>query len=400
MKSLDPQSRWTLWLMSAFVAFGPLSTDMYLPALPSLVAYFDTTLPAVQWTLSAYLIGFAVFHLLCGPMADRFGRKPILLGGIALFTIACVGCALSETVESLVFWRFIQGISACVGPTLGRAMARDIYGPTQAAKALGYMAAIMAIAPVIAPLLGGWMLTFTGWQAIFWSLAGYGLVALITVWLVLPETLPKPTQFKLSVILANYRFLLGHRHFVISTLGIATMYSGAFAFISGSSFVLIDFMGVPPEHFGWWFMLIVAGYMGGSLFTARLAHRLDPVQTMIGGAVLAASSAGIMAVLGAIGWHHPLAVVLPMVFYTAAVGSTMPQAMSVALAPFADMAATASALLGFLQMGTAALAGAFVGSHLDGTAIPMALTMMSGGLVAAGGFWLLRSASDNKRFVE
>ena len=137
MKSLDPQSRWTLWLMSAFVAFGPLSTDMYLPALPSLVAYFDTTLLAVQWTLSAYLIGFAVFHLLCGPMADRFGRKPILLGGIALFTIACVGCALSETVESLVFWRFIQGISACVGPTLGRAMARDIYGPTQAAKALG-----------------------------------------------------------------------------------------------------------------------------------------------------------------------------------------------------------------------------------------------------------------------
>lgn len=394
MKSLDPQSRWTLWLMSAFVAFGPLSTDMYLPALPSLVAYFDTTLPAVQWTLSAYLIGFAVFHLICGPLADRFGRKPILLGGIGLFTVACVGCAMSESVESLVVWRFIQGVSACVGPTLGRAMARDIYGPTQAAKALGYMAAIMAIAPVIAPLLGGWMMTFTGWQAIFWSLAGYGLVAFVTVWLVLPETLVKPNQLKLSVIISNYRFLLTHRHFLVATVGIATMYSGAFAFISGSSFVLIDFMGVPPAQFGWWFMLIVAGYMGGSLSTARMAHRLDPMQTMMGGAVLAVVSAGVMALLSALGWHHPLAVVLPMVFYTAAVGITMPQAMSVALAPFADMAATASALLGFLQMGTAALAGAFVGSHLDGTAAPMALTMMLGGLIAASGFWLLRRTTD------
>ncbi|MBB3048018.1 DHA1 family bicyclomycin/chloramphenicol resistance-like MFS transporter [Litorivivens lipolytica] len=394
MKSLDPQSRWTLWLMSAFVAFGPLSTDMYLPALPSLVAYFDTTLPAVQWTLSAYLIGFAVFHLVCGPLADRFGRKPILLGGIGLFTVACVGCALAESVESLVIWRFIQGVSACVGPTLGRAMARDIYGPTQAAKALGYMAAIMAIAPVIAPLLGGWMMTFTGWQAIFWSLAVYGLLAFTTVWLVLPETLVKPTELKLAVILANYRVLLTHRHFLVAALGIATMYSGAFAFISGSSFVLIDFMGVPPEQFGWWFMLIVAGYMGGSLYTARMAHQLDPMQTMMGGALLAGVSAGVMALLSALGWHHPLAVVLPMVFYTAAVGITMPQAMSVALAPFADMAATASALLGFLQMGTAALAGAFVGIHLDGTAAPMALTMMLGGLIAAFGFWLLRRRMD------
>ncbi|WP_372758615.1 multidrug effflux MFS transporter [Litorivivens sp.] len=389
MKTLDPQSRWTLLLMSAFVAFGPLSTDMYLPALPSLVAYFDTTLPAVQWTLSAYLIGFATFHLLCGPLADRYGRKPILLGGISLFTVACVGCALSTTIESLIFWRFMQGISACVGPTLGRAMARDIYGPSQAAKALGYMAAIMALAPVVAPLLGGWMLAFTSWHSIFWVLAGYGLLALVLVWLVLPETLPAPTALRLSTILSNYRHLLSHRHFLVSVAGIATLYSGAFAFISGSSFVLIDFMGVSPAHFGWWFMLIVAGYIGGSLFTARM-HRLDPVPVMIGGALLGSVAAGVMGLLSWLGWHHPLAVVIPMVFYTAAVGITMPQAMSVALAPFAHMAATASALLGFLQMGTAALAGAFVGKQLDGTALPMALTMMLGGLIAAVGFWLLR----------
>ncbi len=389
-RQLDPQSRWTLGLMSAFVAFGPLSTDMYLPALPSLVAYFNTTLPAVQWTLSAYLIGFAVFHLLCGPLADRYGRKPVLLGGIALFTMACFGCASAQTIEQLVIWRFIQGVSACVGPTLGRAMARDIYGPSQAAKALGYMAAIMAIAPVIAPLLGGWMLAFVSWQMIFISLGGYGLATFFAVWLVLPETLVKPVELRLSVVLANYRHLLTHRHFLVSVAGIATLYSGAFAFISGSSFVLIDYMGVAPEHFGWWFMLIVAGYIGGSLFTARMAHRLDAVPVMIGGALLGAGSAGLMAIFSWLGWHDPLAVVLPMVFFTAAVGITMPQAMSVALAPFADMAATASALLGFLQMGAAALVGAFVGAHHDGPAVPMALTMMLGGMIAACGFNALR----------
>ncbi len=389
MKSLNPESRWTLLLMSAFVAFGPLSTDMYLPALPSLVAHFDTTLPMVQWTLSGYLIGFALFHLLCGPLADRFGRKPILLVGIALFTLACIGCALATTIEQLIVFRTLQGIAACVGPTLGRAMARDIYGPRRAAKALGYMAAIMALAPVIAPLLGGWMLTWTSWQAIFYSLAFYGLIAWLCVWFLLPETLPVASAFNLKSISTNYLRLLSDRYFVVAVMGIAGLYSGAFAFISGSSFILIDFMGVSPANFGWWFMLIVAGYIGGSLFTARLSHRLSPMPTMIGGALLGLTSAGTMAWFAVVQWHHPLAVIGPMVFFTASVGITMPQAMSMALAPFAEISATASALLGFLQMGAAALVGLLVGHSLDGSALPMALTMMAGSALALAGFCLL-----------
>lgn len=386
MKKLDPESRSALLLMSAFVALGPLSTDMYLPALPSMVAYFDTSLAAVQFTLSAYLIGFAVFHLVCGPVADRYGRKPILLGGIALFTVACVACALAQTVEQLALFRFIQGVGACAGPTLARAMARDIYGPTRAAKALGYMAAIMALAPVVAPVLGGWMLSWTDWPMIFWSLAAYGLLCLLAVALFLPESLVFKNSLRLSSILKNYGRLLTHRHFLTSVFGISALYSGAFAFISGSSFVLIDFMGVPPETFGLWFMVIVLGYMGGSVFTARFGYLLAPMRVMVGGAALGLVAAGVMAVLSAMQIHHPLAVIIPMMFYTAAVGITMPQAMSVALAPFPDMSATASALLGFLQMGVASLAGIVVGLHLDGSALPMAITIAIAAALSLLGF--------------
>ncbi|MBN49504.1 MAG: Bcr/CflA family drug resistance efflux transporter [Spongiibacteraceae bacterium] len=386
MKKLDPESRSALLLMSAFVALGPLSTDMYLPALPSMVAYFDTSLAAVQFTLSAYLIGFAVFHLLCGPLADRYGRKPILLGGIALFTLACVACALAKTVEQLALFRFIQGVGACTGPTLARAMARDIYGPTRAAKALGYMAAIMALAPVIAPVLGGWMLTWTDWPVIFWSLAAYGLLGFIAVGLLLPESLPFKNSLRLKTILGNYRRLLTHRHFLTSVFGISALYSGAFAFISGSSFVLIDFMGVSPEVFGLWFMVIVLGYMGGSVFTARIGYNLSPMPVMVGGAVLGVLAGAAMAIFSLLEIHHPLAVIVPMMFYTAAVGITMPQAMSVALAPFPDMSATASALLGFLQMGAASVAGVIVGLHLDGSALPMALTIAVAAALSLLGF--------------
>ncbi len=384
MKKLDPESRSALLLMSAFVALGPLSTDMYLPALPSMVAYFDTSLAAVQFTLSAYLIGFAVFHLACGPLADRFGRKPILLGGIALFTFACVACALAKTVEQLALFRFIQGIGACTGPTLARAMVRDIYGPTRAAKALGYMAAIMALAPVVAPVIGGWMLGWTQWPMIFWSLGAYGLLGFVAVSLLLPESLPFKNSLRLGSILKNYARLLSHRHFMTSVFGISALYSGAFAFISGSSFVLIDFMGVSPGAFGLWFMVIVVGYIGGSLFTARVGYSLAPMRVMVGGAGLGLASAIVMAAFSYMNIHHPLAVVIPMMFYTAAVGITMPQAMSVALAPFPEMSATASALLGFLQMGAASLAGVVVGLHLDGSALPMALA-----IAAAGGLSLL-----------
>ena len=379
---LSADSKWLLLLLSVFVALGPLSTDMYLPALPAMVDVFGTTLSSVQLTISAYLAGFAIFHLFCGPLSDRFGRKPILIVGLVIFCISCVGCALVDTIDELIMWRFIQGIGACTGPTLGRAMVRDIYGPVKAAKGLAYMAAIMALAPVIAPTLGGWMLSFMSWSSIFWFLGGYGLLGIVVIALLLPESLPEPQSLHPISILKNFLSLLVDGRFNLHVLGASFIYAGAFAFISGSSFILIDFMNVPAENFGLWFMFIVLGYMIGNLFTARYAHRFESRHLMLGGGLLGLSAGLVMVMFCLLEIYHPLMIVLPVACYTGAVGITMPNAMAAAMAPFPSIAGTASALMGFVQMTIASIAGVGVGFFLVDEPLPMAIIICICGALA------------------
>ena len=294
MNTLSKDSIWLIPLLSLFVALGPLSTDMYLPALPAMVEIFGTNLSSVQLTISSYLAGFAVFHLVCGPLADRYGRKPVLLGGLVIFVVAAWACAQAETIEALITARFWQGVGACTGPTLARAMVRDIHGPREAAKALAHMSAIMALAPVVAPTLGGWMLHWFPWNSTFWLLCGIGLLGILLLTLLLPETLEEPQTLRLGSILRNYANLLKHRGYMTYVVAGSSLYAGAFAFISGVSFVLIDLMGVEPGHFGPWFMFIVVGYMLGNIFTGRYASQFTSRQLMFGGAAMGVVSGLVM----------------------------------------------------------------------------------------------------------
>lgn len=390
---LSADSKWLLILLSAFVALGPLSTDMYLPALPAMIEIFDTDLSSVQLTISAYLAGFAVFHLFCGPLSDRFGRKPILIVGLIIFCISCVGCALVTSIDELIMWRFIQGVGACTGPTLGRAMVRDIYGPVKAAKGLAYMAAIMALAPVIAPTLGGWMLSFMSWSSIFWFLGIYGLVGVVVITLLLPESLPAPQSLHPVSIMKNFARLLIDGRFNLHVLAASFLYAGAFAFISGSSFILIDFMNVEAENFGLWFMFIVLGYMVGNLFTARYSQRFESRYLMLGGGCLSVAAGLTMIGFCLLEIYHPLMIVLPVACYTCAVGITMPHAMAAAMAPFPTIAGTVSALMGFVQMTIAAFAGIGVGFFLVDDPLPMAFIICICGALATLLFWIISITS-------
>ena len=368
---LLPDSRWLLPLLAALVALGPLSVDVYLPAMPIIMEELDTDIQRMHLTLTTYLAGFAVFHLVCGPLADRYGRKPILIIGTVLFVFACIGCASASTVEALMLFRFLQGIGACVGPTLARAIARDVFGPTRAARALSVIALLMALAPAVAPTLGGLMLLWLPWPSIFILLAVYGIITVGLIHVFLAESLPVRQSLHPVAIARNFRLLFRSRIFLVATFASGMIYAGLLTYLSSSSFVYIQMMGVPVEHFGFIFLTSVIGYMVGSALSARLARHCDSELTVLLGAVLIAVAVGIMWA-GTYFYPDSLPVlVLPMMLYATGMGLVLPNAMAIALRPFPGNAGTASAMLGFIQMALSAGATALVGKYLVDTPQPM-----------------------------
>ncbi|MEO3427702.1 multidrug effflux MFS transporter [Pelagibius sp. CAU 1746] len=378
-------------LLTAMVALGPISTDLYLPSLPAIGRDFGVANAEVQLTLSVFLAGFAVSQLAYGPLSDRFGRRPVILGGLALYLLATLVCAFASGIEMLILARFFQAVGACVGPVLGRAVVRDIYGRERAARMLSYMGMAMAMAPAFGPILGGFLEVWFGWRANFAVLGLFAATTLAAALVTLPETnqWKSPDATRPGHILGNYRALLRHRSYLGYVMVTACTYSGIFSFISGSSFVLIGLLGLTPDVYGFCFAAIVVGYMIGTFLSGRLTVRLGlermvqigtAVQVAGGLAGIALYLAGIVTVPGIVG---------PVMVFMAGTGLAMPNAQAGAIGPFPQMAGSASALLGFFQMGLAALVGIAVG-HGSGES---ALAMMAAiALVSLGGalaYWLV-----------
>jgi DHA1 family bicyclomycin/chloramphenicol resistance-like MFS transporter len=370
-RQLHPDSRWLLPLLAALVALGPLSVDVYLPAMPTMMTALGTDIRHMHLTLSTYLTGFALFHLACGPLADRFGRKPILIGGTVLFVFACVGCSLSTTVEELLMFRFIQGVGACVGPTLARAVARDVFGPTRAARALSIIAMLMALAPAVAPTMGSILMLWLPWPSIFVFLGVYGVAMVVLIQIFLAESLPQAQSLHPLSIVRNYAELFRSPKFIVATFASSFVYAGLLAYLSSSSFVYIDMLGVPVQYFGLIFLTSVVGYMLGSAVSARMSHNHDSERTVLVGAVLAAVATGTMWMGAHLFPGSVTALVLPMMVYATGMGLMLPNAMAVALSSFPHIAGTASALMGFIQMALSACATALVGVYLTDTPAPM-----------------------------
>jgi DHA1 family bicyclomycin/chloramphenicol resistance-like MFS transporter len=367
-------SIWTTVLLAAAVALGPLAIDMYLPALPMIGENLSASAAEVQLTLSLYLVGFAIAQLLCGPLADRFGRKPIMIGGFVLFAIASVGCALAESIETLLIFRFLQAIGGSAGPVLGRAAVRDIYTPREAARIMAILASIMALAPAVAPTIGGFMMVSLGWESVFLALGAYSLVMALVVAFGIPEPMKPEHRQSMAIgsLLRNYRKIGSDIGFIGYTLTNSLTFAGMFAFLSGSSFVLIEFFGVKPEHFGLFFACVVAGYIGGNLTAIRLGKRLASDQILVRGLAVCATGALLMVGLVLDEVDSVWSIILPQMLCMIGVGMVLPQTMAGALASFPSMAGSASALFGFIQMVVAAGIGVLVGYFHNGTPLVMA----------------------------
>nr|WP_269446052.1 multidrug effflux MFS transporter [Paramagnetospirillum magneticum] len=389
MNTVSPSRRMAV-LLTLLVAFGPVCTDLYLASLPDMARDLATTTTMVQLTLSAFVGGFAVMQLVYGPLSDRFGRRPLLLGGVAIYVVASVYCVFAPSIEALIAGRFFQAVGACCGPVLGRAVVRDLYARDQAAKVMSYMASAMALAPLVAPTVGGWFHTLFGWRSNFLLLALFGVILLVLVWRMLGETNQHkdPAALDLGRMLENYREILTHRLFLGYVLTMTAAFGGLFSFISASSFVLIDVMGMEPRHFGLAFAFASAGFLVGGFIGARLTHRFG-IERMVFTGTLGCTIAGVtLAALVWSGLAKPggiagiVMIMGPVMAFFASCALVLPNATAGAIAPFPRAAGAASSAMGFIQMSGGAVAGWLVGTLYDGSARPLAAMVAVMGLLS------------------
>ncbi|CAN0440279.1 unnamed protein product, partial [Laminaria digitata] len=372
-----------LLILAALSASAPMSVDMYLPAFPALAQDLLTDSGRVQQTLSAFLLGFAIAPIVWGPLSDRFGRKPILYAGLAIFVAASIGGALSTSIDVLIGFRFLQALGGSAAAALARAIVRDRYDREEAAKTLSLLFVVMAIAPMAAPILGGQVLVFFGWRAIFWALAGFGVICLLITVYPLRETLPpaRRTHHRVGDMAKSYGALIRNKRYLGYAFCQGLSFAAMFAYIAGSPFVIIELFGVSPELYGFLFAAHVVALMVGSAVNSRVVVRVG-VDRMLAIGTYGIAGGGVLVFLaGALG--VPLfaligSVVVMMLFVTM-IGAN---ATAGALSEFPNMAGTASAFLGMMQFALGAAAGALVGFFHDGTAMPLVIVMMVSGLLA------------------
>ena len=386
---LEARSLATTLAIAALVALGPLSTDMYLPALPTLARVFAADSGQVQLTLSLFLAGFAIAQLVYGPLSDRYGRKPVLMGGLGLFLISSIACALATHIETLIAFRFLQALGGSAGPVLGRAMVRDIHGPKEAGRVLSHIGSAMALGPAVAPIVGGYLLIWLGWASIFWFLVLFSLFAIWLLHFKIGESAPEEYRHPRSLqrILSDFGLLLRDRHYLGYTLACSFSFAGLFVFLSVSSFVIIDYFGYPPERFGLWFLMVVAGYLSGTLGGGRLSRVLGHQRLVAIGSLICLASGVIMALVGFDGPEHALQLMLPMLGFMVGVGIVMPQAMAGAMADYPQIAGSASGLMGFIQMTLAGGIGVIAGHLHDGTPFVMSAMIGLCGLLCFASAW-------------
>lgn len=372
-------------------AFAPLSIDMYLPAFPTMQRALNTSAGQIQLTLSSFFIAFAAGQILYGPLADRFGRKPPVYAGLSLFVLASIGCAFVQNVEQLVALRFLQALGAGGGVVVARAMVRDLFPPSEAVMVFSRLMLVIGVAPMLAPLLGGYLLIWFNWQSIFLFLALCGLLCLLAVRLRLPESLDQRTVRPLSLrgILAGYARLMGDRRFIGPALVGGLSICGMFVYITASPFVFIDVLGLSPEAYGWVFGLNALGFILAAQANARIGRRLGPHRTLSFSMPALVLTALLLILGGVFGLGGAYGVFLPIFAYVACLGFVMPNTAALAMAPFGRIAGSASALLGTLQFALAAAASAFAGSFSHQDPVPLALLVSALGLCGATTFLLL-----------
>lgn len=363
-----------LWLVTGCLMLQPLSTDLYLASLPGLASDFGASPAAVQRTLSLFVIGFGSAQLISGPLSDRFGRRPVLIGGLSIYLLSSLACALSPSLDWLVVARFAQAIGCCTGVVVARAIIRDAYSPAEGARVLAKASSLLSLAPLLGPILGGYLQVAFGWRAAFVALTSAGLIVWTAALRRMRESNLQPNGDALrpSRLGRSYFDVARSPAFWAYALPGTLSYASIFAFISGTPFVLIRVFGVPTQHYGYYFALGVFGYLGGTLLCRRMIGRIGLQRSLEVGTLIGLTGGlGFLAMV--IGGFGSAALVVGAQFVVmVAHGINFPCAQAGSLAPFPEKAGAAAGLFGFISMLGAFFTGMWVGSSHDGTLLPLA----------------------------
>lgn len=380
--------RWALAVLLAVLGMvGPFSIDTYLPAFSGIAAALGATPVQMQQTLSAYLFGFAFMTLFHGALSDSFGRRPVVLWGIAVFTIASAGCALSESIGQLVLFRALQGLSAGAGIVVSRAVIRDMFPPAQAQQVMSQVTIYFGVAPAIAPIVGGWLFVHLGWHSVFWFLTGVGVLLFVANFRLLPETLHADQRqpFKARHLMQGYWQLGSSPRFLLLALASGVPFNGMFLYVLAAPAFLGDHLGLEPSHFFWLFILTISGIMGGAWLSGRLAGRTPPKRQIRHGFLIMCVMSIVNLIANALFTPHVSWALLPIAIFAFGWALMVPVVTLLVLDLYPERRGMASSLQAFVGSSANGLVAGVIAPLVMHSTLLLAcasLGMMCIGLIA------------------
>lgn len=385
MRSAPPSQLLVAGALALLLGLQPVTTDVYLPALPALTRELGASMAAAQQTMAALMLAFGLAQLVWGPLADRFGRAPVLRIGLLTFTLASLGCAAAGSIGSLIVWRIVQGACLAAAIVVARAMVRDLYAPHEGARVMSLGLSGLGVIALAGPAIGGAVAAWLGWRATLTGVALAGLAVLLFVLWRLPETLPKQNLQALQPrpLLQAWRRILGHRSFVAWATLVGCTYGGLFTVLAGSSFVFIDVLGLSPAQYGLALASCSLAYIVGTFACRRWIVRHGLAGAVRRGAGFTFAGGVLIVALAAAGVVSAWALLAPLWLYAFGHGTHQPCGQVAVVGPFPQHAGTASALAGFVLSLVAYAIGLWLGQALDGTVRPFAYGI---------GFWAAMTA--------
>ncbi|MGE0771189.1 MAG: multidrug effflux MFS transporter [Cyclobacteriaceae bacterium] len=373
-----------IFILGLLTAIGPFSIDMYLPAFPAIASGLNTTVARVMLSLSSFFIGISAGQMIYGPLLERYGRKKPLYVGLTIYLLASVGCAFATSVDGLIAFRLFQAIGGCAGMVASRTMVRDLFDVSENARVFSSLMLVIAVSPIIAPTLGGYITAAFGWRYVFASLILIDLVILASVYFWLPESKPPNTSYSLrpAAVTKSFVSILVHPQFYVYALTGATAASGLYAYLSGSPQVYIELFQLDEKQYGWVFAIIAIGVIGASQINSVVLRRHSS-EKVVRMALLFQNVFGVALVTTTfLGMANVYLTTFLIFLFLGCQGFIFPNASALTLAHFGHAAGNASALMGAIQMSIGACASALVSLLHDNTAMPMAGVMAACSLLA------------------